>query len=191
MALYGKKLNIKKADGTIQSANLYTDKTDVGSNYLTFKDGGNTVYSVLDVNGDMDCKVNKNGNVFKIKKENVISVPPTKQRFETIFDYTIPKGVKVIKLTCYDGRPQHKCVLYIGVQENIKYRFRGLFSSDSPYALEYTGSAKIDIYNYKTGNSITPFITNSIYFNFVVEEKMDCDIEYSNEINKHSVDYNI
>lgn len=57
MALYSKKLNIKKTDGTIQSANLYTDKTDVGSNYLTFKVGNairtiDTWYSKYNVD---DC----------------------------------------------------------------------------------------------------------------------------------------
>lgn len=67
MALYSKKLNIKKTDGTIQSANLYTDKTDVGSNYLTFKDNGNTVYSVLDRNGNVDFFVKKNGENFNVK----------------------------------------------------------------------------------------------------------------------------
>ena len=47
MGLYSKKLNIKKPNGVIQKANLYTDKAEVGSNYLTVKDGGNTVYSVF------------------------------------------------------------------------------------------------------------------------------------------------
>jgi hypothetical protein len=30
MSLYGKKLHIKKPNGVIQKANLYTDKADVG-----------------------------------------------------------------------------------------------------------------------------------------------------------------
>jgi hypothetical protein len=66
MGLYSKKLNIKKPNGIIQTANLYTDKADVGSNYLIFKDNGNTVYSILDINGDVDFNVNKSGNVFKV-----------------------------------------------------------------------------------------------------------------------------
>ena len=65
MALYSKKLNIKKPNGIIQKANLYTDKADVGSNYLTFKDNGNTVYSILDVNGDVDFNVSYNSNLYK------------------------------------------------------------------------------------------------------------------------------
>ena len=45
MSLYNKKLHVKKPNNQIQTANLYTDKNDVGNNYLTFRDGGNTIYS--------------------------------------------------------------------------------------------------------------------------------------------------
>ena len=69
MSLYSKKLHIKKPNGVVQTANLYTDKSDVGNNYLTFRDGGNTIYSVLDVNGDIDCKIRKNNINYKIKKK--------------------------------------------------------------------------------------------------------------------------
>ena len=69
MSIYDKKLYIKKTDGTIQTANLYTDKNDVGDDYLTFKYNGNTVYAVLDINGDIDFNVNYNHNLYKIKHE--------------------------------------------------------------------------------------------------------------------------
>ena len=72
MSLYDKKLYIKKTDGTIQTANLYTDKTDVGDNYLTFKYNGNTVYAVLNTNGDIDFNVSYNHNLYKIKNNVVI-----------------------------------------------------------------------------------------------------------------------
>ena len=67
MSLYDKKLYIKKTDGNIQTANLYTDKNDVGSNYLTFKYNGNTVYAVLSSNGDIDFNVSYNHSLYKIK----------------------------------------------------------------------------------------------------------------------------
>ena len=67
MSIYDKKLYIKKTDGNIQTANLYTDKTDVGDNYLTFKYNGNTVYAVLNTNGDIDFNVSYNHNLYKIK----------------------------------------------------------------------------------------------------------------------------
>ena len=98
MSLYSKKLHIKKQNGVIQIANLYTDKSDVGNNYLTFRDGGNTIYSVLDVNGDIDCKINKNNISYKIKKESS-NVPTTKQNFTTPFTYTPPPNVKVVRFS--------------------------------------------------------------------------------------------
>ena len=72
MSLYDKKLYIKKTDGNIQTANLYTDKNDVGDNYLTFKYNGNTVYAVLNTNGDIDFNVSYNHNLYKIKSNVVI-----------------------------------------------------------------------------------------------------------------------
>ena len=71
MSLYDKKLYIKKTDGNIQTANLYTDKSDVGDNYLTFKYNGNTVYAVLNSNGDIDFNVSYNHNLYKIKHEAI------------------------------------------------------------------------------------------------------------------------
>ena len=71
MSIYDKKLYIKKTDGNIQTANLYTDKNDVGDNYLTFKYNGDTVYAVLGSNGDIDFNVSYNHNLYKIKHEAI------------------------------------------------------------------------------------------------------------------------
>ena len=71
MSIYDKKLYIKKTDGNIQTANLYTDKNYVGDNYLTFKYNGNTVYAVLSSNGDIDFNVSYNHNLYKIKHEAI------------------------------------------------------------------------------------------------------------------------
>ena len=101
MSLYSKKLHIKKPNGVIQIANLYTDKSDVGNNYLTFKDGNNIIYSALDVNGDIDCKVNKNNISYKIKKESS-NVPTAKQNFTTPFTYSPPPNVKIIRFGTND-----------------------------------------------------------------------------------------
>ena len=59
MSLYGKKLYIKKPGDVIQKADLYTDKSDVGNNYLTFKDIWSNVYTKLDINGNIDLYVKK------------------------------------------------------------------------------------------------------------------------------------
>ena len=72
MSIYDKKLYIKKTDGNVQTANLYTDKSDVGDDYLTFKYNGNTVYAVLNTNGDIDFNVSYNHNLYKIKSNVVI-----------------------------------------------------------------------------------------------------------------------
>ena len=72
MSLYNKKLYIKKSDGVIQTANLYTDKADVGSNYIVIKDNGNTVYVHTIVNGDVGCNVLlPNGTIQKINNNNL------------------------------------------------------------------------------------------------------------------------
>ena len=97
MSLYSKKLHIKKPNGVVQTANLYTDKSDVGSNYLTFKDGGNTVFSILDVNGNIDCKISKNNISYKIKNANFTM--PNYQIIQTsnrTSYFTVPNGVNVI-----------------------------------------------------------------------------------------------
>ena len=98
MALYMKKLYIKKPNGVIQTANLYTDKSDIGTNYLTLKSGNDTIYSMLDINGDVDCKISKNNVSYKIKKENVINIPDFHTYINTPTTFTVPNGVKVIYL---------------------------------------------------------------------------------------------
>ena len=67
MALYDKKLNIEKPNGVIQKANLYTDKADVGPDYLTIESGNDIVYAILAANGDIDCSVQVGESVKKVK----------------------------------------------------------------------------------------------------------------------------
>ena len=87
MSIYDKKLYIKKTDGNIQTANLYTDKSDVGDNYLTFKYNGNTVYAVLSNNGDIDFNVSYNHNLYKIKS-NVIVWKTDEYRMSKLYPST-------------------------------------------------------------------------------------------------------
>ena len=72
MSIYDKKLYIKTTDGNVSTANLYTDRDDVGDNYLTFKYNGNTVYAVLSNNGDIDFNVSYNHNLYKIKSNVIV-----------------------------------------------------------------------------------------------------------------------
>ena len=102
MSIYSKKLHIKKPNGVIQTANLYTDKSDVGNNYLTLKDNNNIIYSILDVNGDIDCKISKNNVNYKVKNANVI-VPNYKVIMPRYYyggfeenPFVVPNNVNVI-----------------------------------------------------------------------------------------------
>ena len=185
MALYSKKLCVKKPNGVIQKANLYTDKADVGRNYLTFKDSGNTVYSILDVNGDVDCKINKNGNIFKIKNANVIT-NPTKNSFGNINvckQITIPNGISVVKAICIrrgisENTPS--TFLYIKVTQNKTYNvctnIHVEYNMDNDSYYEF-----VDIsFNGKTISNL------HFIFDYPL---LDFRIDWSNEINKQTPQY--
>ena len=199
MSLYSKKLHIKKPNGVVQTANLYTDKSDVGNNYLTFRDGGNTIYSVLDVNGDIDCKISKNNVNYKIKKETVEIVIPTRKLLMTNFNLTIPDGVTVLKMNG-DYPNYNEWSRYIKVVPNRTYSFLGELSdfatdegyNEKRYAIQDTVTSRAAIISYLSVNDqgkissyggeidvvLYPIKLN--YFNGYVPV---C-FEYSNEINK-------
>ena len=202
MSLYSKKLHIKKPNGVVQTANLYTDKSDVGNNYLTFRDGGNTVYSILDVNGDIDCKINKNNINYKIKKENVVNIIPTNKSLMTPFSFTVPNGVTVLK--AMESNKQNMShwnwYRYIKVVPNRTYNFLGElidYSTDEgnhkqSYAIQDTVTSKAIIIHYYSSNDQgnTVFdggeITSPNYIGHLntFNSNVPVYLEYSNEINK-------
>ena len=123
MGLYNKKLCIKKPNGVIQKANLYTDKAEIrggGGDCLTFKDGSNTVYSILDVNGDIDCKIKKNGKILKVKNVNTIPRVRNGYKIDIVYSITLPKGVKKIGVST-DAAPNDYVI--ISVTPEKPYRF--------------------------------------------------------------------
>ena len=132
MSLYSKKLHIKKPNGVVQTANLYTDKNDVGSNYLTFRDGNNTVFSILDVNGDIDCKIRKNNINYKIKKENVI-ILKTERKLTTPFDFTIPNGITMLQISIVGS-----IFKYVKVSPNTTYKFLWYYEYGSSHNRHYS-----------------------------------------------------
>ena len=139
MGLYGKKLHIKKPNGVVQTANLYTDKSDVGNNYLTFRDGSNTIYSVLDVNGDIDCKINKNNVSYKIRKENMI-VPNYKVIITNKYSqsyFTIPNGVNIIFATFNWNTNKQSAEKYL--EEKLK--------TNDGYYIKVTPNKTYEVYN--------------------------------------------
>lgn len=202
MSLYNKKLHIKKPNGVVQTANLYTDKNDVGNNYLTFRDGGNTIYSVLDVNGDIDCKIRKNNVNYKIRKENVVNIIPTSKLLVTPFNFTIPHGITVLKIKEKQNLSPWSWYKYIKVVSDRTYRFYGnqtQFAVDEGYggqwyAIKDTVTSKFIVVNCDDitdeqgrivgiGGDITiPTHYENLNNNFV--SNVPVYFEYSNEINK-------
>ena len=199
MSLYSKKLHIKKPNGVVQIANLYTDKSDVGNNYLTFRDGGNTVYSILDVNGDIDCKISKNNLNYKIRKENVINVIPTSKSLITPFNFTVPNGITVLKMNG-DYSVEGKWTQYIKVIPNRMYNFYFFNISESVDVSDVINTSGIQIRDSITGKILTIILSqNDSRPNSLNPSKVSCEFghdlyssisgyvlqfEYSNEINK-------
>ena len=197
MGLYGKKLHIKKPNGVVQTANLYTDKSDVGNNYLTFRDGGNTIYSVLDVNGDIDCKINKNNVNYKIRKENTI-VPNYKVIITNKYSqsyFTIPNGVNIIFATFNWNTNKQSAEKYL--EEKLK--------TNDGYYIKVTPNKTYEVYNNRRVSSklmedsekdcvIGNFYQRIIHGigvpvsdNYYEEYYLPVIIAWSSEINSHTI----
>ena len=197
MGLYGKKLHIKKPNGVVQTANLYTDKSDVGNNYLTFRDGGNTIYSVLDVNGDIDCKINKNNVNYKIRKENTI-VPNYKVIIANKYSqsyFTIPNGVNIIFATFNWDTNKQSAEKYL--EEKLK--------TNDGYYIKVTPNKTYVVYNNRRvssklmKDSETDCVIGNFYQriihgigvpvsdNYYEEYYLPVIIAWSSEINSHAI----
>lgn len=195
MGLYGKKLHIKKSNGVVQIANLYTDKSDVGNNYLTFRDGSNTIYSVLDVNSDIDCKISKNNVNYKIKKEVLVMPNYIVIHMSAYPTFTAPNGVNVIfavfgwdtdleqsaeeylkeRLKTNEGD-------YIKVTPNKRYLVYNRFQTSKESVNDYEEFYKIGNWHYETihgyGVSNDP--------DYYDESTPPIIIAWSSEINSHA-----
>lgn len=197
MSLYSKKLHIKKPNGVVQIANLYTDKSDVGNNYLTFRDGGNTIYSVLDVNGDIDCKINKNNVNYKIRKENTI-VPNYKVIITNKYSqsyFTIPNGVNIIFATFNWNTNKQSTEKYL--EEKLK--------TNDGYYIKVTPNKTYEVYNNRRvssklmEDSETDCVIGNFYQriihgigvpvpdNYYEEYYLPVIIAWSSEINSHAI----
>lgn len=173
MAVYNKKLCIKKPNGVIQKANLYTDKADIrGGDCLTFKDGGNIVYSILDANGDIDCKIRKNGKILKVKNTNTIPRVRNGYKVNVVYSITFPKGVKKIAVST-DVNPNDYYI--ISVTPEKPYRFASEWIHIDPHDMnpdtEYNGYIVNEL-NYYKYEGVTIGDCNGTYY-----------ITYSEEIN--------
>lgn len=184
MSLYNKKLHIKKPNNQIQIANLYTDKNDVGSNYLTLNDNNNIVYAPLMNNGDIDCKVNKNNQIFKVNSTanirqngsatiNFTSNPQT---------FTVPDNVHVVNLYFYSekhrgwaGQYIDKTInVFIRVTPNKTYTCQYIESADASNSSAisvtiYFASLKFMSY-YRNNSSLWNHYTNQFVLNWYANE---------------------
>ena len=203
MSLYSKKLHIKKPNGVVQTANLYTDKNDVGNNYLTFRDSSNTVFSILDVNGDIDCKISKNNINYKIRKENTVNVIPTSKSLRTPFNFTVPNGVTVLRVS-NDSSIEGKWSRYIKVVPNRTYNFSYFYNFEPTDETNVIDTQGIQIMDSITGKILTIMLFQNdsrpdslnpsrifcefrynLYPNFNINSPVY--LEYSNEINKSPI----
>ena len=184
MSLYNKKLYIKKSNNQIQIANLYTDKSDVGNNYLTFRDGSNIIYSVLDVNGDIDCKINKNNISYKIKKESS-NVPTTKQSFTTPFTYNSPPNVKSVRFSTNEKS------FYVKAESPITFNCVNIVANSRAGWVTLTHKEKIVLIISTQNKSISVVLydfgeVRNCKNRHQENNPISCFIETSNDINNYT-----
>lgn len=176
MSLYSKKLHVKKLNNQIQIANLYTDKNDVGSNYLTLNDNNNIVYAPLMNNGDIDCKINKNNQIFKVnstanRKDGITIIKFIKRGTygdETQYypqTFTVPDNVHVVTLYFYsykNGRSIFEGTNY-SFSTNIKV------TPNKTYTCQYSTKKSISgdkymINNFKVTMQFSHLTFEAVYY---------------------------
>lgn len=101
MAEYAKKLHVKKGS-TVTDIKLYSTIGEVGSNYVTLKDGSNLMYAKLGATSDAlasPLNIKKGSTTYKVLKS---AVPPyAKVTYTTpgTFTFTAPQGITKVKVT--------------------------------------------------------------------------------------------
>jgi hypothetical protein len=124
----------------------------LGGGYLTLKDGGNIVYSALDTNGDIDCKIKKNDNVFKLGK---VPIKPGSIRVYDGSQITIPSGVNVISvfIDCYNtiGQRLYKNAKNIKVTQNKTYAIKYIFKIYPNFSYNQYEMLTIGNFNFVSG----------------------------------------
>lgn len=105
MAEYAKKLHVKKGS-TVTDIKLYSTTGEVGSNYVTLKDGSNLMYAKLGATSDAlasPLNVKKGSTTYKVLTN---AVPPyAKVTYTTpgTFTFTVPVGVTKLRVEVAGG----------------------------------------------------------------------------------------
>lgn len=101
MAVYDKKLHIRKA-GVVTDINLYTTIEEVGGGeYITLKDGTTAVYARLGAIDDTyssPLRVRKRGSIYSVLTQ--ASLPYTELYWTTsgTYQWTVPNGVRRVRV---------------------------------------------------------------------------------------------
>lgn len=118
MSDLGAIFHVKK-DGTQYDAHAYTTTDECPEPNLKIKFKGETAYVKLESkgSGDVPCYVKKrDGGVYQVIKDAVPSGSKTIP-FRVSATFTVPKGIKVIKIDASNKAP----ITYIGVTPNVSY----------------------------------------------------------------------
>lgn len=91
MAEIANKLHYRKS-GVTQNISLYNSTDDVGSNYMSLRVNGTTVYAKLGDASHMeatDLKVRKTGTTYTVLKSNLVELP---SGYIAMFEGSCPSG---------------------------------------------------------------------------------------------------
>lgn len=116
MSDLGAIFHVKK-DGTQYDAHAYTTTDECPEPNLKIKFNGSAAYIKMEAkgSGDVPCYVKKsNGGVFQVRKE-AISIGSMTVQYSTNVTFTVPTGIKVIKVEYTKGPNKYIATNYIGV----------------------------------------------------------------------------
>jgi hypothetical protein len=91
MAEIAKKLHFRKS-GANYSISLYNSSGDVGTDYITLRVDGSTVYAKLGETTHMeatDLRIRKSGTTYAVLKSNLVELPPG---YIAMFENGCPSG---------------------------------------------------------------------------------------------------
>lgn len=131
MGTLTKKLHILKAGGTEETCDIYTTPEEVGgSPYLALEVNGQKGYVKLVSTTDANAthlRVKKNGTTYAAWKQATVDVPTGNTSVGNGDMFTVPSGVKVIKVFWSDS--QYDCTsnspyTYVGVTPGKTYELQ-------------------------------------------------------------------
>ena len=131
MGTLTKKLHILKSGGTEETCNIYTTAEEVGgSPYLALEVNGQKGYVKLGSTTDANAthlRVEKNGTTYAAWKQATVDVPVGNTNVGNGDMFTVPSGVKVIKVFWSDAQyddTSNSPYTYVGVTPGKTYELQ-------------------------------------------------------------------